>query len=140
MVVVSDLELLTLIQIRDFKYFTGRFQPLKDSYNADPRNNDMIIRVKNGKWKEMRTIIRHAFTSKTLKRSARIMDETVNGLITSIDKLLANGTTEFDIYPLFQRLTLEVIGRSAFGITTEAQTNPNDPFLKALNAVFDNKF
>ncbi|RWS21994.1 cytochrome P450 3A8-like protein [Leptotrombidium deliense] len=138
MIIVADLDLLKKVQIKEFKHFSGRFKPLKDANNADPRNRDMLIRVKNGKWKEMRTIIRQAFTASKLKSSIGIMDDTVNGFIASIDKFVDEGTQEFDIYPLFQGLTLETIGRSAFGITTDAQTNPNDPFLLASKAFFNN--
>ncbi|RWS22262.1 cytochrome P450 3A24-like protein, partial [Leptotrombidium deliense] len=137
MVIVSDPELLKQIQIKEFKHFNGRFLPLKNGIHPDPRNAHMLIRVKDQKWKEMRTIIRQAFTASKLKSSIGVMDDTVNGLITSVERFIDEGKEEFDIYPLFQGLTLETIGRSAFGITTEAQTNPNDPFLLSARAVFE---
>ncbi|RWS00266.1 Cytochrome P450 3A24-like protein, partial [Leptotrombidium deliense] len=97
--------------MKELKHFSGRFQPFKHVHNADRRNGDMLIAVKRQKWKEMRTSIRQAFTSSKLKSSIAIVDETVNALIASINKLVDEGEHEFNIYPLFQALTLETIGR-----------------------------
>ena len=38
----------------------------------------------------------------------------------------------------YQRLTLHIIGETAFGINVDAQNNPDDPFLHACHRVADN--
>lgn len=43
----------------------------------------------------------------------------------------------FYITSLYQRLTLDVIGRCAFGLQTNAQTDEEDDFLKNIRFLFD---
>jgi len=40
-------------------------------------------------------------------------------------------------FSLYQRLTLDVIGRCAFGLQTNAQTDTDDDFLKNIRFLFD---
>lgn len=39
-------------------------------------------------------------------------------------------------FSLFQRLTLDIIGRCALGLQTNAQTDVNDPFLTNIRTLF----
>ncbi|RWS15051.1 protein SZT2-like isoform X7 [Dinothrombium tinctorium] len=134
--IIADPSLLKQIQIKDFKHFTDRYKFIKRGVTGDPRSQAMLISAEGQRWKELRTILRQAFTVTKLKNSIKCMDDPVNTLLENIDKFGAGGK-EFDIYPLFQGLTMETIGRSAFGITTEAQKNQNDPFLLAAKAIFE---
>ena len=42
----------------------------------------------------------------------------------------------FDIYKLYKCLTMDLIWRCCFGIKTDMQNNPNDPYLKRSQQVF----
>lgn len=37
---------------------------------------------------------------------------------------------------MFQRLTVDVIARCAFGLETDCQNNPEDPFMVNVQALF----
>lgn len=61
---------------------------------------------------------------------APIMNTAIDSLISKVEMKCESGE-EFDIYPMFQGLTMDVIGRTAFGIQTDSQNNPNDPLLRS---------
>lgn len=65
-----------------------------------------------------------------------IMTDTADILIDNLDRKAESGDS-FDIYSTFQCLTLDVIGRCAFGLRTDAQTDPNDPFLNNIRTLFN---
>ncbi|GFV87356.1 thromboxane-A synthase [Trichonephila clavipes] len=60
---------------------------------------------------------------------APIMNSAIDSLMNNVEKKCATGE-EFDIYLMYQGLTMDVIGRTAFGIQTDAQNNPNDTLLR----------
>ncbi|XP_017462724.1 PREDICTED: thromboxane-A synthase-like, partial [Rhagoletis zephyria] len=49
----------------------------------------------------------------------------------------ANSGEEFDLYQAFQLLTTDVIAKTALGIDTDVQNNPDDEFFQAAKALFD---
>ncbi|GFR09424.1 thromboxane-A synthase [Trichonephila clavata] len=65
-----------------------------------------------------------------MKQMAPIMNSAIDSLVNNVENKCAAGE-EFDIYLMYQGLTMDVIGRTAFGIQTDAQNNPNDPLLRS---------
>ncbi|RWS02941.1 Cytochrome P450 3A24-like protein, partial [Dinothrombium tinctorium] len=118
--IINEPNILKQIQIKEFKKFSHRFRLLKGGSSGDPRMKYELISVGGHSWKELRTILRQAFTASKLKNAIKCFNDPVDTLIGKIDQHAAKGE-EFDIYPLFQGLTMESIGRSAFGVTTNAQ-------------------
>ncbi|RWS01725.1 Cytochrome P450 3A24-like protein, partial [Dinothrombium tinctorium] len=134
--IIAEPNILKQIQIKDFKRFSHRFRGIKKGISGDPIIQSELISVGGHRWKELRTILRQAFTASKLKNSLKCINDPVDTLIRKIGQHAARGE-EFDIYPLFQGLTMEAIGRSAFGVTTNAQSNPNDEFFLATKAIFE---
>ncbi|KAH9365445.1 hypothetical protein HPB48_018326 [Haemaphysalis longicornis] len=50
----------------------------------------------------------------------------------------ADNGTEVNINQLCERLTFDVISKTAFGIDTEVQKNPDNPFFQTAITVFPN--
>ncbi len=65
-----------------------------------------------------------------------IMTGTADILIHNLEQKAKTGDS-FDIYDNYQRLTLDVIGRCGFGLRTDAQTDPEDPFLVNIRTLFN---
>ncbi|RWS02942.1 cytochrome P450 3A8-like protein [Dinothrombium tinctorium] len=134
--IIAEPEILKQIQIKRFKQFSHRYRVINGAFQGEPKLNSKLTSAGGYKWKELRTILNQAFTASRLKSSVSGMDDPLNTLIEKIEKYALKGE-DFDVYALFQGLTMEIIGRSAFGVATNAQSNPNDEFLLAAKSLFE---
>lgn len=138
-VVVADPELVRLIQIKDFSLFPMRRQIFeKGGFDANTRYEVSVISQEIGfqRWKEQRALITTAFTSSKIRASVPLVSEGIDVLMDNIRK--REEVEDFDIYDLFQRLTMDTIGRSAFGTNLNVQRNPDNKFFQATKRVFEN--
>ena len=138
-VVIADPELVRRIQIKDFKMFTQRrrFFPF-GGIDADPQHSVSLIDddISPIRWKEQRSLIATAFTSSKLKSYVPLVNEGIDDLLDNIDQHAGSGQ-DFDIYHYFQLLTMDTIGRSAFGVHLNVQKNPDNEFMIALKKIFE---
>ncbi|CAG2112282.1 unnamed protein product [Medioppia subpectinata] len=115
-VLVADADLAKKIQIKEFHNFTDRsHSTFKNGINAEPDSKGAIIRLIGKRWKEVRSVLTPTFSASKLKTMTPIIDDAINNFIDIIERKCKTGE-EFDIYDLFQNLTTDVIGRTAFGI------------------------
>ncbi|KAI1288498.1 Cytochrome P450 3A4 [Halotydeus destructor] len=133
-VCVHDVELLKLIQIKDFDKFSDRLVFIKGGFDPTHKGVESLVQLTGRRWKEIRSILRPTFSAVKLKESVPLVHDAIDALLENIR---AKDGGEFNIYPMLQGLTMDTIGRSAFGIKTDVQRNPGDPFLKAAQDVFD---
>uniref|UniRef100_A0AC34FF80 Cytochrome P450 n=1 Tax=Panagrolaimus sp. ES5 TaxID=591445 RepID=A0AC34FF80_9BILA len=78
-------------------------------------------------WKEIRSIASPTFTTGKMK----MMHDTIHERVLTFTKVLEEKSAENDcvnIYDELQALTLDVIGRTAFGIQPDSLHNRNDEF------------
>ncbi|KAH9390419.1 Thromboxane-A synthase [Tyrophagus putrescentiae] len=114
-ILVNDVELIRRIQIKDFANFADREQPtLKYGLHPNPR----------------------FFISAKLKTMTATMSSCTDIFLDKVQKK-ANSGEEFDLYQAFQLLTTDVIAKTALGIDTDVQNNPDDEFFQAAKALFD---
>ena len=136
-VLVADPELAKNIQIKDFQYFHDRqHMTMRDGMNPQPVMRGAVHRSRGQRWKQIRSVLTPTFSASKLKTMTPIMDDSINTFVELVGKHSQTGE-EFDIYELFQGLTTDVIGRTAFGIQTDVQKDPNNKFLKAAKDVFN---
>ncbi|KAG8188120.1 hypothetical protein JTE90_029048 [Oedothorax gibbosus] len=139
-VLVSDVELIKKIQVSDFHKFINR----PNLFGGGPERKDkpvkrtegfsqQLIALRDQKWKDIRSIITPSFTASKMKHMVPIMDGAIDSLLANIEKKKGQS---MDIYSMFQGLTMDVIGRTAFGIHADAQNDPEDPFLKFTRMLF----
>ena len=107
-------------------------------FDANPKYEVSVVatEISPQRWKEQRALISSAFTSSKIKASVPIVSEGIDVLMENIRNM--EGRDDFDIYDLFQRLTMDTIGRSAFGTNLDVQRNPDNKFFQATRRVFDN--
>ncbi|GIY50882.1 cytochrome P450 3A29, partial [Caerostris extrusa] len=139
-ILIADVDLLKRIQVSDFHKFINRANLFRGG--PDRSKNKKVKRVegftqhlvalRDKRWKEIRSIITPSFTASKMKLMAPIMNTAIDSLVANVDKKCASGES-FDIYPMYQGLTMDVIGRTAFGIQTDSQNNPNDPLLRSIS-------
>ncbi|XP_022253886.1 cytochrome P450 3A11-like isoform X3 [Limulus polyphemus] len=87
-------------------------------------------------WKEVRSLLTPTFSSSKMRQMTPIMQKAIGILMEKIDEK-AQTEEDFDIYEMYQELTTDVIGQTAFGIQTNVQQNPEDPFLTNCRAIFN---
>ncbi|XP_054708508.1 cytochrome P450 3A5-like isoform X2 [Uloborus diversus] len=132
---IAEPDLLRQIQQKDFHKFVNRPRIFDISRAAAEYNEESLTQIRSKKWKEVRSIITPTFTTSKLKTMNPIIRKTVDELMEAVDKKASEGNV-FNIYPLYQNLTMDAISRTSLGIHTNAQTNPEEPFVRMGRAFF----
>ncbi|KAI1288486.1 Thromboxane-A synthase [Halotydeus destructor] len=130
---VHDIELLKLIQIKDFDKFSDRIKFVRGGFDPTQKH-ESLVSLKGQRWREVRSILRPTFSAIKLKQTVPLVHDAIDALLENIN---GQAGEDFDIYPMLQGLTMDTIGRSAFGIKTDVQRNPDDTFFKAAQAIFN---
>ncbi|XP_064599117.1 cytochrome P450 3A8-like [Liolophura sinensis] len=130
-VVVSDADVIKQVLVKDFfDYF-----PNRKPYPMAPRKTHALFLARGGKWKRIRNILSPAFSSARMKQMSPIINKAVSEMIDNMEKPATTGEP-YDIFEAFQRLTLDVIGRSALGLNFTCQKDPDDPYLRNIRFLF----
>lgn len=135
---VADLDLLKMIQVKDFQDFIDRSLLFQSKRPPSPHNKS-LIQLTGKRWKEVRSILTPSFTTNKLKMLAP-------GVVCSVrefeDKIAeyARSGEEFEIGDLYQAMTLDVICRSAMGIEYNIQKNPKHSLLVCSRMLFNCTF
>uniref|UniRef100_A0A023FVQ7 Putative cytochrome p450 ixodes scapularis cytochrome n=1 Tax=Amblyomma parvum TaxID=251391 RepID=A0A023FVQ7_AMBPA len=117
--VAKDPELIKKIQIKDFGNFHGR-GVTSGFARVHPVNKHNLVNTSGDRWKEMRSLLTPAFTTSNMKKMAGLMDDCTNEFLGVLNKLHSQKKV-FEARELFQRLTADVIVRSAFGMKSDLQ-------------------
>ncbi|XP_049274018.1 LOW QUALITY PROTEIN: cytochrome P450 3A8-like [Rhipicephalus sanguineus] len=117
--IVKDPELIKKIQIKDFHNFHSRgiSSGLALSH---PINKYSIVIAQGERWKKIRSLVTPAFTTSNMKKMASLMDDSSNEFLQVLESLQRKGEA-LEFRELFQRLTADVIIRSAFGLKSDLQ-------------------
>lgn len=117
------------VQESNAAIFLERPRRVPGGINPDPNRAKMLGNLPVPEWKKLRQILSTSFTPLKLKT----MEDDLNSLITDLMNQLFQQThrKETDLYPLFQNFTLELIGRTGFGVHLNFLQNTNNYPLKA---------
>lgn len=137
--IVKDPALIKKIQIKDFNNFTSR--GISSGFaRSHPINKQSLVNAEGDRWKKMRSLITPAFTTRNMKKMVSLMDDASNELLDVIEALRSKHKA-IEFRELFQRLTADVIIRSAFGLKSNLQrkgrTNSSTEslFQESLNTI-----
>lgn len=126
---IRDPEIAQDILVKDFNFFHDRgldnyFFPHKE---LNPLSMHLVL-MKGNRWSELRKKLNTAFTPSKL----RVMQEQIFSCIVKLNRLIEekmqNGSAVENLSPLYDRLTLDVIGSCAFGIDCNS-LKKNDEFV-----------
>lgn len=135
-VVSSDLDLVHEIFVKRFDHFHGH-KPFPLEPDPEHSEKTHVFLSRGLRWKRMRSITNPAFAVSKLKKVMPIIDECTDPLL---DKLEANSQhgKPFNIHPLLQEFTLDVIAHIAFGEERMFQKGkPEDnPYLDLVRKIF----
>ncbi|XP_055375631.1 probable cytochrome P450 6a20 isoform X2 [Condylostylus longicornis] len=122
--IITDLNLIRLILIKDFEYFSNRGMYHNEKY--DPLSANLVT-IDADKWKNQRTKISPTFSSGKMKFMFPTIKAIGQRLTAHIEKFEEK---DLDIYEIASRYTIDVIGAVAFGIECDSLSNPNSDFYK----------
>ncbi|KAI7815164.1 cytochrome p450, partial [Rhyzopertha dominica] len=125
MLIVSDLELIKNILVKDFDHFEDRdfYKNEKD----DPLSSHLLTQD-GEKWKNMRKKLTPTFTSGQLKWMFDILLECNRYVPNILDKHIDSDPV--NIKQIFERITMDTIGNCAFGINCNSFVNEDAEFVK----------
>ncbi|XP_070392757.1 thromboxane-A synthase-like isoform X2 [Dermacentor albipictus] len=135
---IADLDLLKMIQVKEFQDFMDRSLLFQCKRPPSPHDKS-LIQLTGKRWKEVRSLLTPSFTTNKLKMLAP-------GVVCSVkefeDKIAeyARSGEEFEIGELYEALSLDVICRSATGIDYNIQKNPKHSLLISSRLLFNDTF
>lgn len=129
---ISDPVAVKEILVKDFANFQAR-----KPFPLAPRKSLGLFLENGDQWRRSRSILSPAFSTSKLRQMTGVMEQQVDKLLLNLGTQQAKGSY-FDIYRQFQSLTLDVIGRCAFGLHTNAQMDVADDFLNKIQSLFRN--
>lgn len=123
-------EMLKEIFIKDAEAFIDR--PMLDRTDNIPH----LINMKGKDWKRARSTLAPTFTAAKMKKMSGIMEGTIETMTELLEEQVARGSS-VDFNEVYQRMTLDAIGKCALAMNVNCQRDPEDRFLKMVRASLD---
>lgn len=122
--VITDLDLLKTIMIKDFNVFSNRVAYFNEK--DDPLSAH-VINLEGKPWKNMRNKISPIFASSKLKMMFEVLSEVSGKLVAAIERETVNND-QLEIGDLVSRFVTDVIGASEFGINCNSLEDKHSKF------------
>jgi cytochrome P450 len=124
--VVTDLEVLRRVFVKDFNNFADRFF-VGDGNLQQPIIKKGVFFEDGADWKRIRRIISPTFSGGKLKLLTHYMNLTAQRLGDNLKKCARSGTL-VEVKRVYGTFTMDVICGTAFGLDTNSQENSHEPF------------
>lgn len=122
--IVTNLDLVKQILVKDFKVFTNRGDYCNEK--DDPISAHLVV-IQDDAWRSLRQKISPTFTSGKLKYMFSTKNDIADKLVRVIKKETVN-TGQLDVRFLLSRFTIDVIGSAAFGLDCNSLEEENTKF------------
>lgn len=131
--VVTDLDMVKQILIKDFHKFSNRPEMV---VRAEPVIST-LVGLRNQRWKDVRALLAPTFSMTKMKLMANIINEKIDIL----QKILFEHQEKnkpIECYSTYQGLTLDVICECALAIKSKCQLDQNDHLLQSVRGFLNN--
>lgn len=132
---LKDPDLIQQILIKDFNNFYD--VPFADDEKADPLSSNMLLAMRNPKWRYFRTKLAPSFTSGKLKMMFPLIKECSIDLIQYLNDLEGN---VLEVKSIVSRFTTDVISSCALGIQANCFKHENSEIYLAGRKLFSFNF
>jgi len=122
-------EIMKEVFIKDAENFVDR--PLLDRSDNIPH----LIGMRGQEWKRARAALTPTFSAAKMKKMSGIMGESITTMIKILESKVEDGI--LDVNDVFQRLTLDNIGKCALAMNVNCQVERDDNFLKMVRNALD---
>lgn len=129
-IVVTDLEAIKHITVKDFNNFTDRGIPVNEEVESITGN---MFAIGGEKWRFLRSKLSPAFTSGKMKTMYHTISDKGDNFVNAIEKASKNGSV--DTKSIASRYTVDVISSCAFGIEANTLANENPEMVNILKEV-----
>ena len=130
--VVSDPDILQDVFIKSFsKFHSRRPSPFGDAQGKETS----LFNAVGLRWKRQRFVLNPTFSSVKLKQMSSLIHHSIEILMNKMIEQCNRGEP-FDIFAFYKRYTMDTIWSCGFGLDTDMQNNPNDPYLINSQRVF----
>ena len=136
-VLITDLDLLRQIMVKDFVHFANRRTLGRKD---DPTLiNKMLFATTDQDWKNLRAAMTPAFTTGKIRHMFGVFNESSRKLTEFLNTETRGQCKEFDMKEVLGRYTMDVIASAAFGIDSQNFKNKNSVFAQ-MRTRFQNHF
>uniref|UniRef100_A0A6B0VED6 Cytochrome n=1 Tax=Ixodes ricinus TaxID=34613 RepID=A0A6B0VED6_IXORI len=126
-IVVKDLDFLQYVFVKSSSNFTDRGVTIR-SDEMHPYLSQCLVHAKGTHWKSTRQFVSSGFTSSKMKQMMGHIAEMCDVFMDVLGEDADNGI-EVCMVSKFQGLTMDYLGRAAFGIDASFQRDLDHPFL-----------
>jgi cytochrome P450 family 6 len=130
--IVSDLDLVKQILIKDFNVFPNR--GIYHNEKDDPVSAH-LFNLEDDPWRQLRQKLTPTFTSGKLKMMFGTICEVSDRLLTAIDKQI-DATGQLEVKDTLARFTTDVIGSVGFGIECNSLEDKDSKFYEMGTKIF----
>ncbi|CAG7827729.1 unnamed protein product, partial [Allacma fusca] len=127
------------IYVKDFDYFVNRRG--FDVEKHDPHMHLSLINQTGESWKDLRSKMSPNFTTGKIRRMFTIFDSSSKKMVKAIREK-SQTESNIELRPYMQKVTMDIIASSAFGIQTDLFEEPNSSFAimgKKIQDIFSGK-
>ncbi|CAD7089888.1 unnamed protein product [Hermetia illucens] len=127
--VIRDPNLLKHLTIKESEYFLNHMNFI--DFDSDEISSNMLILLRDEKWKQMRNALSPAFTSSKMRVMFDLISEVGQQMPDYFcEQYVKNGLVVQDVKDLFSRFTNDVIATCAFGIKCNSFRDPDNEFFQ----------
>ncbi|XP_060063954.1 cytochrome P450 3A24-like [Ylistrum balloti] len=126
--VTTNMELLHEVFVKQFKKFHAR-KVFPVQVDPDRDENVHMFFARGERWRRLRSIINPAFSTTKMRNMTPMINTRIDHLMAVVDTYGRNDD-DFDVYDVFQRLTMDTIAECGLGLENSSLKNPDDCWLK----------
>lgn len=130
-IVLTDLELIKTVLVKEFNSFTDRGVYVNEE--NEPLTGH-LFNMAGDKWKFLRNKLSPVFTAGKMKTMYNIISDKGDALVKKIE--LCGGTESIDIKDVTNRFTLDVTSSCAFGLESNTLNNENPELFNIFKELF----
>ncbi|KAL3197928.1 hypothetical protein MRX96_044614 [Rhipicephalus microplus] len=123
-VVTLDLDFLEYVLVRNFQNFTDRGDELLTE-QKHPLLRNSIVYAAGTQWRNIRRCVASGFTPAKLKQMLTDMNRGAD-IYLDIAGEHADSGREANVYELYRKLSMDYVGRAAFGVDCSFQRGPDN--------------
>lgn len=133
---VTDLELIKQILVKDFDYFPNHIHYIEDK---DEPIQAHLFNLGESEWRDMRHKVSHMFTARKIKMLFGTMNDIADKLLTVIDDKIEL-SQEIDVKIILNNYITDLVASAVFGIECRSLNGENSDFLRTKNKIFSVNF
>lgn len=138
-VLITDLDLIRQVMIKDFQLFSSRHQLIPGGVHPLPQMQEAITWARGKVWKQKRMTLSPSFTTSKLNAMEELMISSVKKLLCELDEKAKCGR-EFNIKPLLEESTFSASAKCILGhnLSLSSATIESQSFINATRPKLQN--